>query len=319
MILLYTVDMYEVILIGGGPAGLAAAIYLARQKVKFLLLTDTVGGQTLLSSDVENYLGFHLIDGAGLVNAFRAHLEDYKGAFELHEGEPVSKVEKTSNGFKVATGKGVYEAKAILVATGEKYRELNVPGEKEFYGKGLTYCATCDAPIFAGRDVAVVGGGNSAMDAALFLEKYASHVTIITVNASLQGDAVMKRKCETSKKISVLSSSKTTRIVGEVFVTGIEIQAVGPAGQQASRPEIGKVLPVQGVFVEIGLVPVSQFIDFVEKDKNGQIIVNTKNETSIPGVWAAGDVTNVTEKQIAVSVGEGSKASLEIIKWLQRT
>jgi NADH-dependent peroxiredoxin subunit F len=318
MILLYTVPMNDVIIIGGGPAGLAAAIYLARQKVKFLMLTDTVGGQTLMSSDVENYLGFHLIDGPGLVNAFRAHLEDYKGAFELHEGEPVAKVEKMQNGFKVTTGKGVYEAKAVLVATGEKYRELNVPGEKEFYGKGVTYCATCDAPIFAGRDVVVVGGGNSAMDAALFLEKYASHVTIVTINASLQGDAVMKRKCETSKKISILSPVKTTRILGDAFVTGIEVQEVESNTHAAAKAGKMSVIPVQGVFVEIGLVPVSQFIDFVEKDKSGQIIVNTKNETSVPGVWAAGDVTDVTEKQIAVSVGEGSKASLEIIKWLQK-
>jgi thioredoxin reductase len=225
--------MNDVIIIGGGPAGLAAAIYLARQKVKFLMLTDTVGGQTLMSSDVENYLGFHLIDGPGLVNAFRKHLDDYQGAFELHEGEPVIKVVKTANGFSVATGKGHYEAKAILVATGEKYRELKVPGEKEYYGKGVTYCATCDAPIFAGREVAVVGGGNSAMDAALFLEKYASRITIISINTSLQGDAVMKRKCETSKEITVMPSTKTTRIIGEAMVTGIEVEGVRPAGQQA--------------------------------------------------------------------------------------
>ncbi len=302
--------MYDVIIIGGGPAGLAATVYLARQKLKFMLLTREVGGQTLLSSDIENYLGFHLIDGVSLVQQFRKHLEDYKDAFELHEGELVRKAEKLDGGFRVSTDKGAYESKALLIATGEKHRELNVPGEKELYGHGVTYCATCDAPLFGGKNVAVVGGGNSAMDAALFLEKYAAHVTLMTVNKELTGDSVMKKKCDTSPKISVIPNAKTTRILGaeKNQVTGIEYQT--PDAKLWT-------LQTEGVFVEIGLVPVSGFIDFVDKDKKGQIVVDKHNASSVPGIWAAGDVTDVTEKQIAVAVGEGSKAALGVIKWLQ--
>ncbi|HWR00153.1 MAG TPA: FAD-dependent oxidoreductase [Candidatus Methylomirabilis sp.] len=310
--------MYDVIVIGGGPAGLAAAIYLARQKMKFMMLTGDIGGQTIWSSDIENYLGFHLIDGVKLVGEFRKHLDDYRDAFELHEGEQVTKVEAIGDGsvsqraagFRVTTGKGTYETKTVLIATGEKHRELNVTGEKELYGRGVTYCATCDAPLFGGKDVVVVGGGNSAMDAALFLEKYASHVTLMTVNKELSGDAVMKGKCESSPKISVITNAKTVRILGteQGKVSGIEYQLADGSAQTKAT---------EGVFIEIGLVPVSGFIDIVQKDRWGQIVVDKYNATSVPGIWAAGDVTDVTEKQIAVAAGEGSKAALGIIKWLQ--
>ncbi|OGL79044.1 hypothetical protein A3E39_02245 [Candidatus Uhrbacteria bacterium RIFCSPHIGHO2_12_FULL_60_25] len=302
--------MYDAVIVGGGPAGLAAAVYLARHKLNFIMLTGDIGGQTLWSSDVENYLGFHLIDGVKLVGEFKKHLEDYKDAFELHEGEPVTNVERADRGFRVTTEKGSYDTKTVLIATGETHRRLNVPGEKELYGHGVTYCATCDAPLFSGKDVAVIGGGNSAMDAALFLEKYASHVTLMTVNKELAGDAVMKKKCETSAKISVIPNATVTAIKGtdQNKVTGVEYRLAEGTAQ---------VKETEGVFIEIGLVPVSGFIRIVEKNKWGEIVVDKKNATNVPGIWAAGDVTDVTEKQIAVAVGEGSKASLEIIKWLQ--
>jgi NADH-dependent peroxiredoxin subunit F len=300
--------LYDAIIVGGGPAGLAAAVYLARQKVSFALIAPAVGGQPLWSSDVENYLGFHLLDGATLVAKFKEHLKDYEGAFDLKEGECVEKIERTSKGFSVKTGKGAYEAKTVLIATGEKHRELGIPGEKAFYGRGVTYCATCDAPLFREKDVAVIGGGNSAMDAALFLEKYAKSILMLTVNDALAGDAVMMKKVLASPKIRVAANAKATRVFGDAFVNGIEYEAGGKR----------ETADVEGLFIEIGLVPVSEFIDFVEKDKIGQIIVSVHNETSVPGVFAAGDVTNVTEKQIAVAVGEGSKAALSMIKWLQR-
>ncbi|MBI5655161.1 FAD-dependent oxidoreductase [Candidatus Uhrbacteria bacterium] len=302
--------MYETIVIGGGPAGIAAAIYLARQKVKFLMLGGLFGGKTAWSADVENYLGFHLLDGAELTKKFREHLNDYRGSFELKEGEMAKKAEKMGKGFRLTTDGGTYEARTLLVATGEKNRKLNVPGEDEFMNKGVTYCATCDAPLFKDKVVHVIGGGNSAMDAALFLEKYATSVTIVTVNPELTGDAAMKGKCLVSPKIKVLSSTKTSRILGEQFVSGIGL--VGPDGTERTEP-------TQGVFIEIGLVPEADFIDFVEKDKQGQIIVDKRNRTSIEGVWAAGDVTDVTEKQIAIAVGEGSKAALDIIDFLHKS
>ena len=300
--------IYDAIIVGGGPAGLAAAIYLARQKVTFALIAPMIGGQTLWSSDVENYLGFHLLDGSALVAKFKEHLKDYVDAFDLKEGESAEKVERMPSGFRVKTDNGSYEARSLLVATGEKHRELGIPGEKAFYGRGVTYCATCDAPLFRDKDVAVVGGGNSAMDAALFLEKYAKSIIILTVNEAIAGDAVMVKKVLASPKIRVIGKAKATRVFGDSFVTGLAYEREGKA----------ETADVEGLFVEIGLVPVSDFIDFVDKDKIGQIVVNVHNETSVPGVFAAGDVTNVTEKQIAVAVGEGSKAALSLIKWLQR-
>ena len=308
----YTVCMtYDSIIIGGGPGGLAAAIYMARQKLSFLLLTDTIGGQTLWSSEVENYLGFHLINGSELVDQFKAHLKDYKDDFELKDGVRVASVMQDQKEFIIKLESGEeYRTKTVLVATGEKHRELNVPGEKVFYGRGVTYCATCDAPLFKDKTVVVVGGGNSAMEAALHLEKYAKHVTILTINEGLTGDTVMKKKIEEHQKISVLAKAKTTKIFGDTFVTGMEYETTD--GKK-------EVLEVEGVFIEIGLIPVSGFIDIVRKNKWGEIEVDTQNATSVEGIWAAGDVTTVTEKQIAVAVGEGSKAALGIIRYLHKS
>ena len=187
--------MKDSVIIGGGPGGLAAAIYLARQKLDFVLVSDNIGGQTLWSSEVENYLGFHLIDGQHLVDKFKEHLNDYKQAFELKDGARVASVEKGEEGFVVKTEKGEeIQTKTVLIATGEKHRKLNIPGEDAFYGRGVTYCATCDAPLFRDKEVVVVGGGNSAMESSLFLEKYATHITILTINDALTGDEIMKKK-----------------------------------------------------------------------------------------------------------------------------
>ncbi len=302
--------IYDVIVIGGGPAGLAAAIYLARQKMKFLMLTGDIGGKALWSSDVENYLGFHMLDGIDLAKKFKEHLNDYQDSFELHEGELVASVSQEQLGFRVMTNKGAYASKTLLITTGEETRKLNVPGEKEYYGKGITYCAACDAPLFGGKKVHVIGGGNSAMDAALFLEKYAEHVSLVLVNAELMGDAVMRKRCQDSSKMTIITGTKTSKFVGEQFLTGIGL--IGADG-------VERVESTQGAFIEIGLVPVSGFIDFVDKDKWGQIVVDKQNKTSARGVWAAGDVTDISEKQIAIAVGEGSKAALEIIKYFQTT
>ena len=302
--------MYDALIIGGGPAGLAAAVYFARQKISFVLLTQEVGGKVIWSSDVENYLGFHLLDGSELVKKFQAHLQDYAGTFEIKEGEPVQVLEPFEHGFRALTTRGTYTARAVLIATGAQSRKLNVPGEQELFGHGVTYCATCDAPLFAGKCVHVIGGGNSAMDAALLAEKYASHVTIVSLHAELAGDTGMKKRCLESKKISVLGETRTTRFDGVKQLTGIGL--IGPDG--AERVEL-----TDGAFIEIGLAPVSQFIECVAKNKNGEIIVDKQNRTSVPGIVAAGDVTDIGARQIAVAVGEGSKAALELLHYLQTT
>jgi len=296
--------VYDCIIIGAGPAGMAASVYLARQKLNFIILSKDVGGQTLLSADVENYLGFHLIDGVHLVEKFKEHLNDYK--IELRQGISVNDVVKENN-FIVKTDDGDFEGKTVLIATGEKHRELNVPGEKEYYGKGLSYCATCDVPLFADKIIAVVGGGNSALDAALFALKYCPKVYIVNLNDKLTGDKGMLDNILNNSKVEVVYNAKTKEILGDKFVNGLKLDINGQE----------RVLDVNGVFVEIGLMPASSFINIVEKDKWGEIIVDKRNQTNVPGIFAAGDVTDITEKQIIVAAGEGGKASLEIIKYLQ--
>ncbi|MBM3205055.1 FAD-binding protein [Candidatus Uhrbacteria bacterium] len=300
--------MFDTIILGGGPAGLAAAIYLARHKLNFALLTGTVGGQALWSDDVENYLGFHLLNGSQLVAEFRKHIDDYQQAFTLKEGEMVRKVERTAQGFSIMTDKADYATKTLLIATGTTHRKLNVPGEKEFYGKGVTYCAACDAPLFKDKTVYVIGGGNSAMDAALFVAKYSSRVKLVVVNKEISGDPIMMEKVKEHPNIQLLTETKTTKILGKDLVVGIGL--MGPDGVERTES-------TDGVFIEIGLVPVTDFIDFVGKDAKGQIVVDKKNATNVEGVWAAGDVTDITEKQISVAVGEGSKAALEMINYFQ--
>lgn len=296
--------IYDCIIIGGGPAALAGAVYLARQKINFLIITKNIGGQTLLSSDVENYLGHHLITGTQLVEQFKKHIADYK--IPVHEGEEATKITKKNKTFDVHTLTKKYSAKTIIIATGKQPKKLNVPGEEEYYGKGVTYCATCDAPLFSNKETTVIGGGNSAMDAALLLEKYAKKVTILTINPKLTGDKMMAQKIKQSKKIKVINNAKITAVHGNRFVT--EISYLQNKKQQT--------LKTQGIFVEIGLTPSCQFINFVKKNQWGEIIIDKKNMTSVSGIFAAGDVTDVCEKQIIIAAGEGAKAALHAIQYL---
>jgi len=298
--------MKDAIIIGAGPAGMAAAVYMAREKLNFIVVSKNIGGQTLWSAEVGNYLGFQLLSGDELVKKFKDHISSY--GVDVREGEEVTAVKKTKKGFKVITKKAEYEALALLVATGEKHRKLNVPGEEEFYGRRVTYCATCDAPLFDKKDVAVVGGGNSAMEAALSASKYASKVYLVNINPELQGDDTLIERVKRDKKIRIIPNAATTEIIGDKFVNSLKYD-------QAGEP---KELKIKGVFIEVGLLPVSDFIDIVQKDDWNQIIVDKNNMTNVEGIWAAGDVTDVTEKQIAVAVGEGSKAAIQLIKYVEK-
>ncbi len=299
--------MYDVLLIGGGPAGLSAAIYLARQKLNVAMFTGMLGGQVIWSSDIENYLGLHQLTGVQLVQRFQKHLDDYRKALDIHENEKVNKIERIKRGFRAVTERGTYEGRVVLIATGSEHRTLGVPGESELRNKGVTYCATCDAPLFKQKNVYVIGGGNSAMDAALFLEKYAKEVHLLTVNAELKGDAFMMKAVRASKNIVVVPNAKTLRFEGKRFLERIVY----------SDTKGEHTVSADGAFIEIGLMPNSDVVDFVKKNTRGEIIVDKMNATDVEGVFAAGDVTDVTEKQIAVSVGEGSKAALSVIKYLQ--
>lgn len=297
--------IYDLIVVGAGPAGITAAIYAARKRINFLVLTTNIGGQVTYSSQVENYTGFQYITGEELSAKFYEHLKHYSFNLKMEEAKSIKPYNDL---FSVKTDYSNYFGRTVIVATGRRPRELNVPGEREFKNRGVTYCATCDAPLFEGMDVAVVGGGNAGLEAVLQLVKIASKVYLIEVMPQLKADPILVEKALASDKVEIWMGSKVLEITGEKTVNGIKVQRGG---------EI-TLLPVQGVFVEIGSVPNSEMVDFVEKNQWGEIIVNCACETSFPGVFAAGDVTNVPEKQIVIAAGEGCKAALSAFRHLSR-
>ncbi len=297
--------LYDLIIIGGGPAGITAAIYSARNKIDFMMITINIGGQVVLSSEIENYTGFQYITGEELKAKFQEHLEKYKFRLEIEE---VKKIEKENSLFKIITDSNFYLSKTVIVATGRRPKELRVPGEKEFKNRGVTYCAICDAPLFEGLDVAVIGGGNSGLEAVLQLIKIAKSINLIEINPQLKADKVLIEKAMASDKVRIWTNTRVEEIIGDKVVKGIKIKK--------NDKEI--LLPVQGVFIEIGSIPNSEIVDFVDKNEYGEIIVNCKCETNVPGLFAAGDVTNVPEKQIVVAAGEGCKAALSAFKYLHK-
>lgn len=299
--------MKDLIIVGAGPAGITAAIYAARKSLDFTIISRDIGGQAAWAGEIENYTGQQVIGGPELAMKFREHLEKYK--FGIKEGAGVSKVEKAGQEFNVVTEKGeTFSARTVIVASGKRPRLLNIPGEVKYKNKGLFYCATCDGPLFKGKNVSVIGGGNSALDAALSLQKIAAKVYIVNNSASFTGDPVMIKKAESAQNTEIMHNAKIKEIFGDKFVKGIKVEVEGRM----------RDVEVEGVFVEIGLVPNSSMIDFVDKNEHGEIIINCAAETSHPCIFAAGDVTSVPEKQIIIAAGEGAKAALAAFKYLSR-
>lgn len=290
--------MYDLIIIGAGPAGITAAIYAARKKINTLIVTKDIGGQAAWSGDIENYTGYQFISGPELVGKFQEHISKY--GVELKENIEAEELKRINNLVWVKTKKGEYGAETAIIASGKKSKELGVPGEKEFKNKGVTYCATCDGPLFAEKEVAVIGGGNSALDAALQLARIAKHAYIINIASDFSADAVMREKIKNYKNITIMNNSRVIAILGDKMVNSIKISSAGTE----------KLISVRGVFVEIGLTPNSEFAKGVEKNRLNEIKINSYNQTNIPGVFAAGDVTDVPEKQIIIAAGEGAKAAL---------
>ncbi len=296
--------IYDLIIIGAGPAGITAAIYAARKKMDFVLISRDIGGQTAWSGDIENYTGYQFVTGPELVAKFEEHLRKFEIA--LKDSETVLELFKSGNIIKLKSDKSQYQTKTLIIASGKRSRELNVPGEKEFKNLGLTYCATCDGPLFKGKNVAVIGGGNSALDAALQLVKIAAAVNIINISSELTGDPIMIDTLKSAKNVVIRNSTVIKRIIGERYVKAIEIE-------QEGRQE---TIDVTGIFVEIGLIPNSEFASLVKRNKANEIIVDAHNNTSVEGIFSAGDVTNVPEKQIIIAAGEGSKALLSAFRYL---
>lgn len=272
-----------------------------------MVITKDIGGQAALSADVENYTGYQYMAGSELVKKFEEHMKEFKT--EVKGGEAVVGIEKKDGAIEVKTDKDVYESKTLVVASGARPRALNVPGEGEFKNRGVTYCATCDAPLFADMDVAVIGGGNSALDATLQLTNIAKKIYLINKNPKFRGDEVMIEKVEASDKVTILYNANTLEILGDKMVTGIKIERDGKQ----------EILNVRGIFIEIGYIPNSDFVSgLVERNKRGEIVVDNYNRASTPGIFAAGDVTNVPRKQIIIAAGEGAKAALSAYEYLAK-
>ena len=301
--------MYELIIVGGGPAGMAAAVYAARKRLNTLLISVDIGGQMNWTTGVENYLGYQFIEGQELISKFQQQVNQFP--IDHKVGQKVIQLKKIDSEFEVvceSTDK--FQSKAILLASGKRPRRLNVQGEAELTGRGVTYCAVCDGPIFAGQKVAVIGGGNSALEAALDMVKIAEHVDLVSFTP-LTGDPILIEKLSDAKNLTFYLKYQTEMILGKNLVDGIVIKEL----------ETGKKyqLDVTGVFIEIGLVPNSDMVkDSIKLNQNNEVPVNCYCETEIPGLFAAGDVTTVPEKQIVIAAGEGAKAALQAHRYLQR-
>ena len=300
--------MYDLTIVGGGPAGLAAAVYAARKLLNTLLITRDIGGQVNWTMGVENYLGYQLIEGPELISKFQQQVEKFP--IDRKIGTNVSRVEKVDNHFEViGENEERFQSRSVIIATGKRSRRLNVPGETEFVGRGVTYCAICDGPVFAGQRVAVIGGGNSALEAALDLVKIAEWVELVSITP-LTGDPILVERLSQAKNLTVFLQHEVVAITGKQFVDGIEIRHLG--AEESTR------LDVTGVFIEIGLEPNSALVKgLTQLNENGEIQVNCSDETTVPGLFAAGDVTSVPEKQIVVAAGEGAKAALQAHRYLQ--
>lgn len=297
--------MYDLIIVGGGPGGVAAGVYAARKKIKTLLITDSFGGQSLVSADVRNWIGTKSVSGFDLGKMLEEQLRDQED-IDIVDGDLVLKVEKSADGFRLTTRNGKnFEAKYLLLACGSRRRKLGVPGEKEFDGKGVAYCSTCDAPVFKNKVVAVVGGGNAGLEAVVDLFPYASKIYLIVRSGSVKGDPVTQEKVKSNPKVEIIYNALTQEILGNQLVTGLKYKDLGG--------EI-KELKLDGVFVEIGAVPNSEMVkDLVQLNQLGEVIVDHKTQqTSDPAIWAVGDISDVLYKQNNISAGDAVKAVLNI-------
>ncbi len=300
---------WDLIILGAGPAGMTAGVYAARKQLDTLILTGDVGGQATWSSGIENYLGYVYITGAELVAKFEEHLRVFDIKLEYSK---VIKLSQANGVFQVdAENNQSFTARSVIVATGKSPRLLGVPGEKEFLGKGVTYCSTCDGPIFSGMDVVVVGGGNSGLDAAVQLMKICPKVYLVEMGHQLRGDEVLQRRVSEAGNVEVLVGTQVTEVLGDALVSAVMTRDVD-SGQT-------RKLDVKGVFVEIGLVPNTGFVrDLLALNKYGEIPVDCGARTGIPGLFAGGDVTDVPEKQIICAAGDGAKAALGAYSYLVR-
>lgn len=302
--------LYDLIIIGGGPAGITAGIYATRKTLNTLLLTKDFVGQVGKTGAIENWPGKYQISGQELMGDFRDHLRKFE--IEIRE-EEVKEIKRDKELFEILTLKNnSFQAKVVIVAAGRNPRPLKVPGEEKFMGMGVSFCATCDAPLFKDKIVVVVGGGNSGFEAALDLAKYSPKIYILEFSPEVRADEISQEKAKKISKISIIANAIVKEIKGKNFVESL-VYEDKISGQL-------KELKVEGVFVEIGSLPATAFLgDLVEFNQWGEIKIDPKIcATKTPGLFAAGDVTDVKYKQIVIAVGEGAKAALAAYDYLQQ-
>lgn len=307
--------LLDVIIIGAGPAGMSGAVYASRRKLDTLVITKDVGGQTNWSAEIENYLGFEFMSGYELSQKFYQHvkkIDDDNALYDLEllQGDGVVKLEKDGKNFVVTTaGQKKFRTRSVLIAAGAKPRRLNITGEKDLIGKGVTFCATCDGPLYHDKTIAIIGGGNSAMEAVLYLTKIAKYIYIININAEFRGETALAEEIDKLANVEIRNLSETIEMSGDGKLEKIKIK------NRKSKKE--EWLDVEGVFEEIGYEPNTEiFTDLLKLNEKKEIIIDDKNQTSVPGIFAAGDVSSVSQKQIIVAAGEGAKATLEIYNYL---
>ena len=303
-------DPFDVLIVGGGPAGAAAAIYAARKGIRTGVLADRFGGQVLDTLAIENFVSLKATDGPKFAVALEEHVKEYD--VDIMNTQRASKL-VGGRLIEVHTESGaVLKSKSVIIATGARWREINVPGEKEYKNHGVAYCPHCDGPLFKGKRVSVIGGGNSGVEAAIDLAGLVKEVTLIEYGNELRADAVLQRKLVSLPNVKVIKSAQTTEIHGDGKIVN------GLSYKDRTTGAVHK-LELEGVFVQIGLVPNAEFLKgSIELSANGEIEVDARGQTSMPGVFAAGDVTTVPFKQIVIAVGEGAKASLAAFDYLIR-
>ncbi len=299
--------MYELIIIGGGPAGIAAGVYASRKQLKTLFITKEWGGQSTVSPDIQNWIGTPSLSGAALADTLKAHLHTYADGFvDISDKALATNIEKNDGGFRVTLENGTtHDTLSILIASGSRRRQLSASGADIFEHKGLTYCASCDGPLFAGQDVAVIGGGNAGFETAAQLLAYTKSVTLLQHGPTFKADPVTVAKVLAHPNMRGITEANTTEVFGEKFVSGLRY-----------RNQTGEIveLPVTGIFIEIGMLPNTDFAkNVVALDTYGRIEIDPwTQKTTTPGIWAAGDCTNVKYHQNNISAGDGVRALEDI-------
>lgn len=307
-------EAFDVLVVGGGPAGAAAAIYAARKGIRTGVAAERFGGQVLDTMAIENFISVQETEGPKLARALEEHVKQYEvDIMNLQRASAIIPAKQAGELHEVQFDSGAsLKAKTLILATGARWREMNVPGEQEYRGKGVAYCPHCDGPLFKGKRVAVIGGGNSGVEAAIDLAGIVAHVTLIEFDSALRADAVLQKKLHSLANVTVITSALTTEVKGD----GQKVS--GLVYQDRSSEELHTV-ELEGIFVQIGLLPNSDWLKgVIELSPRGEIIVDSKGGTNVPGIFAAGDVTTVPYKQIVIAVGDGAKASLSAFDHLIR-